>query len=389
MRVVLVIVIMTLTLGLGYWPVLASARVEAPALDSIHMVDALAGWALTVTRESSANELLRTTDGGLQWTDVTPLNSSGQRIRVGDLAVLNSLVVWAESADPPNQIFHTIDGGRTWRSPTPVPMFQAYGNSTPYSVGGELHFVDALDGWLMIGVGAAGSMEVDVHRTTDGGQTWVKVAHTTTGDERSGLPFGGDKAGITFLNTTTGWITGYDLGEWISFYVTHDGGHTWRQQKLPLPPQVTHHWDAFTKPPTFFSAQEGILPVFYGIKNKSHENIAVFYATRDGGTHWTYTTPVPVSTKDPYRAQSFADANHGWVSDGDALHLTRDGGRRWTRIRLSSTFVDVVQLDFVSPQVGWAVRGPRWTSKRVPPFLFKTVDGGQTWAPVTYTVWRR
>jgi len=108
-----------LTLVPGYWPVLASARVEAPALDSIHMVDALAGWAVTVTREPSVNELLRTTDGGLQWTDVTPPDSSRQKIRVGHLAVLNSLIAWVESTDTSNlchlapvrtRATHRVDG---------------------------------------------------------------------------------------------------------------------------------------------------------------------------------------------------------------------------------------------------------------------------------------
>ncbi len=380
MRAVLVTVIMMLTLVPGHWPVLASARVGTPALDSIHMVDALAGWAVTVTREPSANELLSTTDGGLQWTDVTPLNSSRRKIRVGHLAVLNSLIAWVES-DEPVQIFHTVDGGRTWRSPTPVPVFQAYGNPTPYSIGGTLHFVDTRNGWLMIGVGAAGSMEVDVHRTTDGGHTWVKVAHTTTGNERSGLPFGGDKDGITFLNTTTGWITGYDVGcPGAYLFVTHDGGRTWRDQKLPGPSEVTIHsngyWHESTQPPVFFSARDGVLPttLYYSVMSRcsGDKSVVVFYVTHDGGATWIYTTPVAGNGTSP---SSFADVNHGWVSEGNLLYQTKDGGQWWTTIPLPPAFADIKQLDFISPQVGWAVR-------RASPFLLKTLDGGHTWAPV-------
>lgn len=263
MRAVLVTAIMMLIALLDYWPVRASARVDTTALDSIRMVDSVVGWAVTVTREPSVNELLRTTDGGLRWTDVTPLNSSMQRIRVGHLAVLNSRIAWVES-DEPVQIFRTVDGGRTW-SPTSVPLFQAYGNPTSYSLSGTLHFVDAHNGWLMIGVGAAGSMEVDVHRTADGGRTWVKVAHTTTGNERSGLPFGGDKSGIVFLNVTTGWITGYDVGcPGAYLFVTRDGGRTWRDQELPVPRTVTIHlngyWHESTRSPVFFSPRDGVLP---------------------------------------------------------------------------------------------------------------------------------
>lgn len=375
------VVILTLVPHCGSVP--ASAQGEAHALDFIHMIGPLAGWAVTATREPDVNELLHTTDGGAHWKNVTPPGLSS----VEEPAVLTSLMAWVESST----LLQTIDGGRSWRSLGPLPMFRTLGNPTPFSVEGKLDFIDAHNGWRMMGVGALGSEEVYIHRTMDGGATWEQVTYATSGDERSGLPFGGSKGGMTFLNTTTGWVTGYTAGcDYTYLFVTHDAGHTWRQQHLPLPPQVTSHWNDYTMPPTFFSAREGILPVFlsYSIKNEYCEQgnrVVVFYVTHDGGTTWTYTTPVAVRGTPP---SSFADMNHGWMTEGDVLYLTTDGGRRWSRVLLPSSFGDIKQLDFISAQIGWAVRGPAWTLKRTPPFLLKTLDGGHRWAPVAYTISR-
>lgn len=384
MRVVVITVAIILTLVPRYWSSFAAAQAEPHALDFIHMTGPLAGWAVTVPREPHVNELLHTSDGGVHWLDVTPRGSSS----VEEPAVLTSLVAWVESST----LLQTIDGGRTWRSLGPLPMFRTLGNPIPFAAGGTLDFIDARNGWRMMGVGAAGSEEVYIHRTTDGGATWVKVTYTTSGDEASGLPFGGDKAGITFLNATTGWVTGYTVGcDYTYLFVTHNGGHTWRQQRFPLPPLVTSHWNDYTMPPTFFSTRDGVLPILlsYSVKDQyceSGKTVVVFYVTHDGGATWMYTTPVEVRGAP---ASSFADMAHGWVTDGNVLYLTRDGGHRWTKVLLPLAFADIKQLDFISPQVGWAVRGPTWTLKRTPPSLLKTVDGGHTWAPAIYTISHR
>jgi photosystem II stability/assembly factor-like uncharacterized protein len=339
------------------------------------MVDALTGWA--VTDEPDANALLRTTDGGIHWRDVTPLNSSGQPVSVCCLMVLTPLISWVLSARDfsatTTKIFHTVDGGRTWRS-TAIPAYS----------GVSIHFINTRDGWWLFGVGALGSMEADIYRSTDAGVTWFKVASTTADNESSGLPFAGNKAGITFLNTTRGWVTGaIGADDWMYLYRTDDGGRTWRQQSLPLPPQATPHWNDWTMPPTFFTVQDGILPIGYAIRSEAHTDIAaviVFYVTHDGGTTWAYTTPVPMTQGNGF-STSFADMNHGWVTDGDALYVTTDGGSHWTTIPPTPPFADVEQIDFISPQVGWALR-------RTFPFLLKTLSGGHTWMPVAFTMSR-
>jgi photosystem II stability/assembly factor-like uncharacterized protein len=336
------------------------------------MLDAMIGWS--VTDQPDANALLFTPDGGIHWINVTPLNSSGQPVSVRNVDVLTSLVAWVVSIQgfDPGPVFRTTDGGQIWNSPTTPPFLKS------------VHFIDAQNGWGLSGVGALGSMETYIYRSADAGNTWIKVASTTDGNESSGLPFAGNKVGMTFLNTARGWVTGaIGADDWMYLYRTDDGGRTWRQQSLPLPPQATPHWNDWTMPPTFFTVQDGILPIGYAIRSEAHTDIAaviVFYVTHDGGTTWAYTTPVPMTQGNGF-STSFADMNHGWVTDGDALYVTTDGGSHWTTIPPTPPFADVEQIDFISPQVGWALR-------RTFPFLLKTLSGGHTWMPVAFTMSR-
>src|SRR5581483_9354234 len=114
------------------------------------------------------------------------------------------------------------------------------------------------NGWLLLDKGSATSHEaIDIFRTTDGGTTWLKVSSTdqNTGNQSGTLPFAGDKSGISFISTTTGWVTGtlpVDNRAWL--YVTHDGGSTWQPQNLPLP--ANSNVQVATMPPIFFSSKD-------------------------------------------------------------------------------------------------------------------------------------
>lgn len=372
-----------LALALGCRLVLASAPDEAADLSFIHMTGPLAGWAVTAIREPGPNMLLHTGDGGVHWEDATPPDTSG----VSRPVVLSPLVAWLDAST----LVQTNDGGRTWKSLGPLPMFRARGNGALFPVRGTLNFIDTQNGWRMMGARAQGNEEVYIHHTTNGGATWAQIAYAGSGDVRSGLPFAGHKAGITFLNASAGWVTGYQAGCGHTYlYMTGDGGRTWRPQGVPLPRRMRSQWNGATTPPVFFSIHDGVLPlsIAYSVKDEYCEDgktAALFYMTHDGGSTWISTTPVDVAGPP---AWSFADMAHGWVVGEGVLYRTVDGGRLWIPIPLPADLADIHQLDFVSPQVGWAIRGSMWSLKRTPGSLLKTVDGGQTWAPVAYTVSR-
>jgi photosystem II stability/assembly factor-like uncharacterized protein len=157
------------------------------------------------------------------------------------------------------------------------------------------------------------------------------------------------------------------------------------------------------QPPKFFTAQDGTLLTLFNLFDDSGEHTGravVLYATHDGGNTWTHTTPLAVSkSQTPYYA--IADMNHVWVTHGGVLHATSDGGRQWATLPPPPLFANpnagsepwnlasVTQLDFISPEVGWAVRNARHRlDPPTFPFLLKTLDGGRTWSPVTYTILR-
>src|ERR1700680_45390 len=80
------------------------------ALQSIHMIDETTGWAMT------QNAVLRTTDGGVHWKDVTPADRpliSG--INAHFLTVSNAWVSMSPTASSTTLVFHTSDGGQSWQ----------------------------------------------------------------------------------------------------------------------------------------------------------------------------------------------------------------------------------------------------------------------------------
>jgi photosystem II stability/assembly factor-like uncharacterized protein len=257
-------------------------------------------------------------------------------------------------------ISRTADGGKTWRQ-TPV--------STPRVQ--QITFVNPREGWILASLGAgAGSEAVDIFHTADGGVTWARIAGAAPGNARSGeIPLSGDKSGLGFLTSSTGWITGsWAVDDVAWFFVTQDGGRTWRRKPLP-PPFHSARGQLSTMPPALFPPADGILPVNFTGAGRSGTD---FYITRDAGATWLSTTLLPGYAP----TWSFPDIRHGWAGTGSAIYVTGDGARHWTALPLVR---DLIRLDFVSSQLGWAVSSS-------PPFLRKTTDGGRTWLPVRYTI---
>lgn len=367
---------LTLTLGLTSRPMNGQIRVgDPPTLETIRMVDPQVGWAVADLRNVSG--LLRTTDGGINWRDVTPTSPEGHKIGIGQTTVLSHDVAWVSRVGTfgsnTTEIFRTIDGGRTWKSTT-VQALEIT----------SISFINPREGWLLASLGAAAVKEsVEIYRSTNGGETWMKVAGVMPYDPDSGLPLHGDKSTIAFADPKTGWITGIDLqANSIYLYVTTDGGRTWRKQNVPLPNGLTPRWEGFAHPPRFFTGQSGTLPISFVLLDNSRreKGVVVFYVTHDGGKTWMLTGPVSFNASEVV-LQAVADMEHAWVKNEGVLYSTNNGGRRWMAVHLSSLFGDVTQLDFVSPQVGWAIR-------RKYPFLLKTLDGGRTWTALKYTILR-
>src|ERR1700736_6287687 len=149
---------------------------------------------------------------------------------------------------------------------------------------------------------------------------------------------------MRFLDASTGWVTGtVPLANLAWLYVTHDGGSTWHQQALLMPPGLpTTRLSVLA--PTFFSAAEGILPVIFSDATTGSPLATALYKTHDGGTMWSSTVPMPAALP----LLSFADMQHGWATDGTRLYSTVDGDNHWLKLSPGASFKNVAQLDFVS-----------------------------------------
>ena len=99
---------------------------------SLHMLSPTTGWAiLKDTVDSPTNRILRTTDAGQTWYDVTPLEPPDGISRAffldGDRA-------WAvQPREQQAVVWQTKDGGQTWNSSEPLDLFNPRGITLTFS----------------------------------------------------------------------------------------------------------------------------------------------------------------------------------------------------------------------------------------------------------------
>ena len=260
-------------------PTIAAPIVSSPDITFLHMLNELDGWAIT------ENAILRTTDGGSTWYNVSPqgVTEFGYGTANTFLNASQAWVMVTDWSDPVGSglLYRTSDGGLTW-TVYPVPFG-----------GGDLTFIDDDNGWMMASLGvAAGSMGVAIYQTDDGGATWTQ---TYTNDPNlanasDSLPLGGIKSNLTPLDADTAWVGGVIYApETFYLYKTSDGGQTWAPQTIPAAPGMQNTEVSIDSGPIFTSPSDGILPIrFTGETYRTG-----FYATHDGGVNWEFVTFMP------------------------------------------------------------------------------------------------
>lgn len=344
-------------------------------ISSLHMLDMQTGWALT-----DKGQLVRTTDGGLQWKNVSPPSPFTPNTTSVVWNVLDAAHAWiATPGGAPastgsgaltTRIFRTSDGGQSWQNTT-----------VQTSMVTQITFINPQIGWLLSRHQLSEAAEtIQILRSSDGGQNWTQVSAvlpaSTDLPAPGRLPFGGNKTGISFLNEQIGWITGsYAARGYPFLYRTSDGGKTWYPQALNISPSQTTTQLATTTP-HFFSATSGILPLS---ATSGSTTTVTFYATHDSGNSWQPTTPITAQTN----LSTFIDPHYGWISDKTHLYTTSTGGQQWTELATNPPLHRLSSLNFVTHTIGWAIGSTQPNS--ISRSLLKTTDGGHTWnilAPV-------
>lgn len=165
--------------------------------------------------------VLRTTDGGRSWRDVSPAGAGALQFR--DISAFDArhAVAMAAGVGADSRLYATGDGGRTWRL--------AYQNTSDQAFFDCMSFFDRKRGLVM-------SDPVDgkfrILATRDGGNSWR--VQETTGTEAQAGEFGFAASGQCL--TTEGRDAWFGAGGVSAARVFHsrDGGRTWRAEASTL-----------------------------------------------------------------------------------------------------------------------------------------------------------
>lgn len=386
-----------------------ATNVVAGAFTTLHMINAMIGWAVSwdITG-SNTYTILKTIDGGRHWKSMLqclPTQEIGKGFIAGCSTDFHSASVAtvvqpeydSKTRNSRLRILHTSDGGQTWLS----SLINARDLQTPAV------FVDDLHGWVFAtdhfpgpdpGSAYIGG-QIVLYRTHDGGKTWQRIASgpstsqiASTSDDAYGIPPLAASARMQFVTPSTGWLIGSalhrDMSNYSWLYVTHDGGSSWHKVDLSFPAQALALWR-----PTFFTEQEGLFPVLTSGPAPQYARGTMLFTTQDGGQSWT-STAVPFDVTNAV----FIDMNHAVsvnATDSMSLYTTSDGWKHWTKVQIQTTFKRIYGFDFVSPTLGWALADNRTFFLPEPGggirkgdviALVQTTDGGRTWHEIAHSV---
>jgi len=322
-------------------------------------------WAVVEANYTPQAFLLRTTDSGRHWKDVSPAQGL-----VASSYFLGPDVAWLESGsfEPPvtESLYRTVDGGNSWQQLATIPSDC------------ELDFVDVLHGWCTVLAAAAGSEGVELFRTVDGGLSWSQVSYTTFVPGEStphSLPYGCDKA-ITFTSSVRGWASTSCNGGQSLVYRTDDGGADWYPlAPIPLPAGSSGQGEYLGVPAA--DGQDVAVEVATGPQGGPGPGPTSVAVSRDDGVVWTVRA-VPGSPE--LWNVDLIDPTHWRLDDGATFLSTDDGGASWRsstpRVEMKGPMGIPLGLDFLSGLVGFAVPGANGGP------LWWTVDGGASWKRV-------
>lgn len=346
----------------------AAAKPARPYFVWLHMTNARNGYALS-GQDYLRYRLLRTTDGGRVWRDITPGDRKARPSGPPDIH--GSTILFSRSLRRNTfVVYRSTDGGRTWRESAPVRAPHGGIPGTPRAIDREHLYLELGEG------AAAGSEGEALYASRDGGRLWRLVTQTNVNHTPpSGLPFGCDKNGFSFVTPSRGWATGYCAGGSPLFLRTNDGGRHWHAQRLP---GVPRNCACEASTPVFFGHGTGVVWVDGDGGNGAGTWFARVFWTTDGGFHWHGSNPHSGRSG----AVDVVSSNMVWLFgrlSPDAtggfprLFRTTDHGRSWHSLPVPVKVADDDQLDAVDATLGFAAAGP---------VLWRTGDGGRHWPAI-------
>ena len=424
-----------LYVSIGAEPVAGAASAAPPSaalplLSGLQMFGATDGWAVSAT----GGQLLVTHDGGALWTPsdsggahVVPMpNNQGTNPVSWSIGMMQPgasyappgctgaacRVLWVEGEvgnDGAVHLFQSTNGGLSWTDLHQVglPAFPGVASMEPlWEAPPDLSFPTAMDSWAVWYATTPDVEEIVFHSDTTG-RRWAEVGLLTmTRGLEGSPPPAGVPARLAFATPSTGWFVGTSYGfAWL--YATADGGHTWRNVELAIPPAYLGY-QVTTNVPVVSADGRGVLPVTFtrqvvGPGAFRQEAAVLLYRTTDGGATWTATTPVAAYASGPTVLWSAPDPQDAWVLGGpQSIEVTADGGATWQAVRADTSLARAVVLDVapvqrpataaattasgtqaapVAPDQAWAL-----VNNETGAALLHTADGGAHWTTIAASV---
>lgn len=359
-------------------------------ITNIYFWDAMNGWGIGTVVDDPFQHVLRTADQGNTWVDVTPAGAVADP-QTPNTAAISAFVdgnhAWVTYYNPipapPLQeylVWYTADGGQNWQASQTLQMPETLDFFMPANLG----FSDPANGWLLAHLGAGMSHDyVALYKTADGGQNWdLVVDPSQAGVIQSSLPMTCAKNGVTFLDASTGWVTGGCNGvlPGLFFYQTTDGGKTWLPATLPPPqnaPNIMMSGEIVcdTRRPT---AESGLVTVQVSCQVSTGDSQAWLYRSESNGQDWQIEM-LPA----PFGLVEITEGGPMWMLGREntqddtrrTLFRSNDEGITWAEVLGDLNWQGL--LNFVDARHGFGLVTTGDT-----PHLIKTDDGGETWVQV-------
>lgn len=212
-----------------------------------------------------------------------------------------------------------------------------------------------------------------VYRTIDGGSTWKRYRlQRNTVDSLYQETMVQHQ--INFFDANVGISAGWSLFNYGIILKTINGGIDWKI--VHMGPQLGEQFDVTYNDIEFVNSKVGYVAGSKGTVMK----------TIDAGDTWSSVyVPLPAAEveKSYFGTVTFLDEQTGYVA-GTGIYKTPDGGKTWNKLATSFGYQDVFfyDLHFFDANNGVAaLRIPQYSNFEDLP-LYKTTDGGLTWAPV-------
>lgn len=259
-------------------------------LNGVYFVDAAQGWIV-----GSSGIIYKTTNAGTTWTQQT----SGITTTLNAVFFTNANNGIAVGQN--GVILRTTNGGTTWTSITSGTTNTLY----------DVYFLDATNGW------AVGS-QYSVLKTTNGGASWIITSIDNAASTSDYY------AEVQFTDSNTGYVVGGNSSftEGLVRKST-DGGSTWNTS-------FSQTNGSFFFGLSFPNSTTG------WIGGAIAGSASYAQKTTNAGSNWSNISFAGLNMFDPIRAIQFIDANRGWFITsssfmGNAVFSTRDGGTSFTR----------------------------------------------------------